>query len=168
MWCIICRKLIAACNIQCKSPSQRPEGLITLHQFTVHGETLSVCVRESHYVRSRVRCGTVQQTLFLHVSLIFQRRESDANKQDFNIKLSFTCQAESTPKPIEILTKVFSSSDRNLVVLACMDDELSCGQAQNGVNFDPGVKFDLDGQGQSHPKSIGIFYTYGPHLVILA
>ena len=48
-------------------------------------------------------------------------------------------------------------------------------QAQNGVNFDFEVKFDLEGQGQSTPKTIGIltkvFYTYmtyGPNLVILA
>ena len=43
---------------------------------------------------------------------------------------------------------------------------------QNGVNFDFEVKFDLEGQGQSPPKTIGIstkvFYTYGPNLVILA
>ena len=53
-----------------------------------------------------------------------------------------------------------------------MGDELSRGQAQNGVNFDFEVKFDLEGQGQSPPKTIGIltkvFYTYGPNLVILA
>ena len=34
------------------------------------------------------------------------------------------------------------------------------------------VKFDLEGQGQSPPKTIGIltkvFYTYGANLVILA
>ena len=40
------------------------------------------------------------------------------------------------------------------------------------VNFDFEVKFDLEGQGQSPPKTIGIltkvFYTYGPNLVILA
>ena len=45
-------------------------------------------------------------------------------------------------------------------------------QAQTGVNFDFEVKFDLKGQGQSTPKTIGIltkvFYTYGPNLVILA
>ena len=49
---------------------------------------------------------------------------------------------------------------------------LSRGQAQNGVNFDFEVKFDLEGQGQSPPKTIGIltkvFYTYGPNLVTLA
>ena len=43
---------------------------------------------------------------------------------------------------------------------------------KNGVTFDFEVKFDLEGQSQSPPKTIGIltkvFYTYGPNLVILA
>ena len=47
-----------------------------------------------------------------------------------------------------------------------MGDDLSCRQAQCGVNF------NLEGQGQSPPKTIGIltkvFYTYGPNLLILA
>ena len=73
---------------------------------------------------------------FLQVSQIFQRRKSDANKQDFENKLNLTCQALSTPKTIEILTKVFWTSGPNSVVLAWTDDELSGGQAQNGVNFD--------------------------------
>ena len=50
------------------------------------------------------------------------------------------------------------------------DDQLSHGQAQNGVNFYSEVKFDLEDQGQSPPNTIGIltnvFYTYGPNLVI--
>ena len=83
-----------------------------------------------------------------------------------------TCQAQSTPKTIGIFTKVFSTSGPNLVVLARTGDELSHGQAQNGENFDFEVKFDLEGQGQSLPKTIGIltkvFYIYGPNLVILA
>ena len=58
------------------------------------------------------------------------------------------------------------------MALAWTGDELSRGQAQNGVNFDFAVKFDLEGQGQSPPKTIGIltkvFYIYGPNLVILA
>ena len=33
-----------------------------------------------------------------------------------------------------------------------MGDDLSLGQAQNEVNFDFEVKFDLEGQGQSPPK----------------
>ena len=110
--------------------------------------------------------------MFLQVSQIFQRRKSDANKQDFENNLNLTCQAQSTPKPIGILTKVFCTSGPNLLVLAWMGDELSRGQAQNGVNFDFEVKFDLEGQGQSPPNTIGIltkvFYIYGPNLVILA
>ena len=73
-------------------------------------------------------------------------------KQDFWIKLNLTYQALSTPKIIGILTKVFCTSGPNLVTLAWTGDELSPGQAQNGVNWDFEVKFDLDGQGQSPPK----------------
>ena len=109
---------------------------------------------------------------FLQVSQIFQRHKSDANKQDFENKLNFTCQAQSTPKTTGTLTKVFCTSGPNLVVLAQTGDELSHRQAQNGVNFDFEVKFDLEGQGQSLPKTVGIltkvFYIYGPNLVILA
>ena len=110
--------------------------------------------------------------MFMQVSQIFKRRKSDANQQDFEKKLNLTCQAQSTPKTVGILTKVFCTSGPNFVVLASTGDELSRGQAQNGVNFDFEVKFDLEGQGQSPPKTIGIltkvFYIYGPNLVILA
>ena len=45
-------------------------------------------------------------------------------------------------------------------------------QAQNGVNFDCEVKFDIEDQCQSPPKTIKVvikvFYTFGPNLVILA
>ena len=58
------------------------------------------------------------------------------------------------------------------MVLAWTGDELSLGQAQNGVNFDFEVKFDLEGQSQSPPKTkeilTKVFYIYGPNLVILA
>ena len=76
-------KLIAACKIHCKSPSRRPDGLTTLDWFTVHEATLSAYIRVSAYVRSHVGCGRVHHTLLLHVPQIFQRRKSDANKQDF-------------------------------------------------------------------------------------
>ena len=109
---------------------------------------------------------------FLQVSQISQRRKSDANKQDFENKFNLTCHTQSPPKTTGILTKVFSTSGSNLVALAWTGDELSHGQAQNGVNFDFEVKFDLEGQGQSPPKTIGIltkvFYIYGPNLEILA
>ena len=45
-------------------------------------------------------------------------------------------------------------------------------QAQNGVNFDFEVEFDLESQGQSPPKTIRIltevFDTFGRNLAILA
>ena len=111
-------------------------------------------------------------TLFLQVSQIFQRRKGDANKLDFENKLNLTCHAQSTPKTTGISTKVFSTTGQNLVALAWTGDELSHGQAPNGVNFDFEVKFDLESQGQSPPKTIWIltkvFYSYGPNLVILA
>ena len=58
------------------------------------------------------------------------------------------------------------------MVLAWTGDELSRGQAQNGVDFDFEVEFDLEGQNQSPPKTIRIltkvFYIYGQNLMILA
>ena len=66
-----------------------------------------------------------------------------------------------------ILTKLFCTSGPYLVVLACTGDELSHGQAQNEASFDFEVEFDLEGQGQSLPKIMGIltkvFYTYDPN-----
>ena len=107
---------------------------------------------------------------FLQVSQIFQRRQSDANKQDFENTFNLTCQAQSTPKTIGILIKVFCTSGPNLVVLAWTGDELLHGQAQNRVNFDFEGKFDLEGKGQSPLKTIGIltkvFYTCVSNLVI--
>ena len=80
---------------------------------------------------------------FLQVSQIF--RKSDANKQDFENKLNLTCHAQSTPKTTGILNKVSSTSGPDLVALAWTGDGFSRGQAQNGVNFDFEVKFDLEG-----------------------
>ena len=58
------------------------------------------------------------------------------------------------------------------MVLAWIDDELWRGQGQNGVNLTFQVKFDLEGQGQSPPKTIGtltkLFCTFCPNLVVLA
>ena len=145
---------------------------LTGSRFTVHEANLSAYIRESAYVRSHVGCGGVHQTMLLHVPQIFQRRKSDANKKDFEIKLNLTYRARSTPKIIGILSKVFCTFGTNLVLLAWTGDELLRGQAQNGVNFDFEVKFHLEDQRQSPPKTIGIltkdFFTYGPNLVILA
>ena len=93
-------------------------------------------------------------------------------KTGFKIENEIEDQDQSIPKLIGILTQVFCTFGPNLVILAWTGDELSCRQAQNGVTFDFEVKFDLKGQSQSPPKTIGIltkvFYTCGPNLVILA
>ena len=93
-------------------------------------------------------------------------------KTGFKIENEIEDQDQSIPKLIGILTQVFCTFGPNLVILAWTGDELSCRQAQNGVTFDFEVKFDLEGQGQSPPKTIRIltkvFYSYGPNLVILA
>ena len=111
--CIICPKLFVACKIHCKSPSRRPDGLTTLDWFTVNEANLSAYGGESAYVRSRVGCGRVHQTLLLHVPQIFERLKSDANKQDFEIKLNLTYRARSNPKITGILTKVFCTFGPN-------------------------------------------------------
>ena len=173
--CIIWRKPTEACKNPlpiAESRTGKP-AMVTLKIrpdcSTVHDTFLWVNI----YVRSHLGCGTDSvSSVFLQVSQIFQRHKSDANKQDFENKLNLTCHAQSTPKTTGILTKVFSTSGSNLVALAWTGDELSRQQAQNGVNFDFEVKFDLKGQGQSPSKTIGIltkvFYTYGPNLVIQA
>ena len=59
----------------------------------------------------------------------------------------------------------------NLEILSWIGGEWWHGQGQNMAFFYFEVKFDLEGQGQSPPKTIGIltkvFYTYGANLVIL-
>ena len=70
----------------------------------------------------------------------------------FKVKFDIEVQAQLPPKTIGILTNVLCNSDSTLVILAWIGDELWCGQAQNGVNFDFEVKFDLEGQGRLPPK----------------
>ena len=93
-------------------------------------------------------------------------------KTGFKIENEIEDHNQSIPKLIGILTQVFCTFGPNLVILAWTGDELSYREAQNGVTFDFEVKFDLEGQGQSPPKTIGIltkvFYTFGLNLVILA
>ena len=60
----------------------------------------------------------------------------------------------------------------NLEIVTSIGGELWHGQAQNGVNFDFGIQFDLEGHDQLSHKTIGIltkvFYISDPNLVILA
>ena len=70
------------------------------------------------------------------------------------------------------LHQAIFTSGPNLVILAWMGNELWSWQAQNGVNSDFEVKFDLECQGQLPPKTIGtltkVFCIFGPNLAILA
>ena len=93
-------------------------------------------------------------------------------RSGFEIKNWIEDQFQSSPKLLGIWTVLRCIFVQNLEIVTLIGGESWHGQAQNGVNFDFAVKFDLEGQGQSPPKTIGIltkvFYTYGPNLVILA
>ena len=68
-------------------------------------------------------------------------------------------------------TKLFCTNGPTFVVLPGMVDDLWCGQDQNGVNGDFGVKIDLKVQGRLLHKTLGmvtkLFCTSDPNLVIL-
>ena len=129
--------------------------------------------QSSHESRSVTSDG-LTKCIQAMVSLNIYKNSANkfGRKTGFKIENEIEDQDQSIPKLIGILTQVFCTFGPNLVILAWTGDELSCRQAQNGVTFDFEVKFDLEGQCQSPPKTIGIltkvFYTYGPNLVILA
>ena len=54
----------------------------------------------------------------------------------FKVKFDLEGHGQLLPKTTGILTKVFCISGPNLVILTWTGDELWCGKAQNGVNFD--------------------------------
>ena len=125
--------------------------------------------QSSHKSRSVASDG-LTKCIQAMVSLNIYKNSANklGRKTGFKIENEIEDQDQSIPK----LSQVFCTFGPNLVILAWTGDELSCRQAQNGVTFDFEVKFDLEGQGQSPPKTIRIltkvFYTYGPNLVILA
>ena len=90
----------------------------------------------------------------------------------FEIKNWIGDQFRSRPKLVRIWTVLRRIFVQNLEIVTSIGGELWHGQVQNGVNFDFEVKFNLEGQDQSPPKTIRIldkvFYIYGPNLVILA
>ena len=63
-------------------------------------------------------------------------------------------QNPSSPKLIGIPTVLRCVFGPKLVILAWTADELWCEQSQNEVKFEFQVKFDLEGHGQSSPKTI--------------
>ena len=173
--CMIYRKPTEACKNPLPIAESRTvkSAMVTLKIqpdcSTVHDTFLWASI----YVRSHLGCGTDS------VSSVFCRSHKyfkDAKVMQINriLKMSLIWHVtlNQPRKTTGILTNVFSTSGPNLVALAWTGDELSHGQAQNGVSFDFEVKFDLEGHSQSPPKTIGIltkvFYTYGPNLVILA
>ena len=90
----------------------------------------------------------------------------------FEIENWIEDQFQSSPKLVVIWTVLRYIFVPNLEIVTSIGGELWYGQAQNGVNFDFGVQFDLEGHDQSSHKTIGIltkvFYISGPNLVILA
>ena len=90
----------------------------------------------------------------------------------FEIKNWIEDQFQSSPKLVGIWTVQRCIFVPNLQIVTSIGGELWHGQAQNGVNFDFGVQFDLEGHNQSSPNTIGIltkvFYISGLNLVILA
>ena len=88
----------------------------------------------------------------------------------FEIKNGREIQGCSSSKSIGILTVVQCIWDPNLEILTLICGDFLARQAQNGVNFDFEVQFDLEGQGQSPHKTkrilTKVFYTFGPNLVI--
>ena len=134
---------------------------IQLNCSTVHDMTLWSNI----YVRSHLGCGTDSVFIrFCRSHKYFKDIKAKQMNRILKFKLNLTCQAQSTPKTITIVTKVFCTSGPYLVVLAWTGDELLCGKSQNGVNFDFEVKFYLEGQGQSPPKTIGILTKVFLHL----
>ena len=69
------------------------------------------------------------------------------------VKFDIESQGQSTPKFNQILTMIRCIFGPNLVILGRTGDELLRGNAQNVVKLEFKVKFDLEGQGQSTPKS---------------
>ena len=117
-----------------------------------------------------VSLSTLQTTVSLNIY------KNSANKfgrkTSFKIKNEFEDQDQSIPIFTGILSELRCIFGQNLEILTSTGGEWSCEQAQNSANFDFQVKFYLEDQNQSTPKTIGIltkmFCMSGSNLVILA
>ena len=84
--------------------------------------------------------------------------KTSANKFGRKICFKIEIKIKSVkPQTTRNLTSLFYTSGINLVILASTDGELWCGQAQNGINLDFEVKFDLEGQNKCHLNQ-GVLY----------
>ena len=180
---IIWRKPIGACKIQCQTLSRRLIDLwwshrdIKLDCVTVHSATLSACMRIRICV---VPCG-MWSTYWRWSHLIYTNRckwirdaKFGRKYQVWNWKWNWRWSLINPKINMDLNSakmhfwSQFGNPDYDPWWLIARTNS----QAQSGVNFDFEVKFDLEGQCQSTPKTIGIltkvFYIYGPNLVILA
>ena len=128
------------------------------------------CTVNSHESRSVVSDGLTKYITDGLTKYLQKQRKKIGRKTGFKIENEFENQDQSIPKFTEILIELRCIFGQNLEILTSTGGEWSGGQAQNSVNFDFQVKFDLAGQGQSTPKTIGIkmFYMSGSNLIILA
>ena len=129
------------------------------------------------YMRCHVECGAFTGdglTKYIRTDAKLIRDAKFGRKNRFEIKIETEDQCQSIPKSIGTLTVVrciFGPSMKSWLngwwLMARTNS-----QAQNGINFDFEVEFDLEGHGQSPPKTIVILtkvsYTFGPNLAILA
>ena len=120
---------------------------------------------KAHRSSAMVSLNTSQTTVSLNIY-------KTAQLNLVEIENELEDQDQSIPEFTGILIDLRCIFGQNLEILTLTGGEWSCGQAQNSVNFDFQVKFDLEDQGQSTLKTIGIltkvFCMPGSHLVILA
>ena len=95
-------------------------------------------MKQSHLWSSPGTHGSLVVIWWLYIS-------SSGETRKFDFLSEIEGQGQLLPKTIGNLTKVFCTSGPNLVVLASKGDELPQEQAQNGIDFDFEVTFDLEG-----------------------
>ena len=141
------------------------------HYSTIGPIPLWLSVPHVHWCRD---CETVPEQHWIIPGTVSQSQCTPPQwkKKSFRIRNEGEVQGQSSPELTGILTVLKCICCSNLEILTRIGGELWFGQAQNGVNFEFGVKFDLEGQGQLPPKTIGnltkVFCFSGPNLVILA
>ena len=99
-----------------------------------------------------VSLNTLQTTVSLNINK--NRANKFGRKTSFKIENEFEDQDQSIPKFTGILTELRCIFGQNLeILLTSTGGKWLYGQAQNSVNFDFQVEFDLEGQGESTLKT---------------
>ena len=122
----------------------------------IYGKTnvQSIIAMKADRSSAMVSLNTLQTTVSLNIYK--NSAKKFGRKTGFKIENEFEDHDQSIPKLTGILTELRCIFGQNLEILTSTGGKWSCGQTQNSVNFDFQVKFDLQGQGQSTPKTIGI------------